>query len=64
MAYYEQLVLFDPAPFMTQLSQKETKVLDYRKDEVPEQIEYIQLELNLLTRHTERIHQESMRLAA
>lgn len=64
MANYEQLVLFDPTPFITQLSSIETKVLGYRKDEVPEQIEYIQLELNLLTQRIDWIHDESMRLAA
>lgn len=64
MANYEQLVLFDLAPYSPQQFPAEEEVLGLRKVELLEQIEGIQLELDLFPQHPDVILNEPMRLAA
>ncbi len=64
MADYEQLVLFDQAPYTAQQTTVEEKALGFRKREPLKQIKGKQLELNLFTQHSDEILHESIRLAA
>lgn len=64
MADYEQLVLFDLAPWTSQQTTVKEKALGFKKREPLKQIEGKQLELDLFPQYTDRIFDKSMRLAA
>ncbi len=64
MANYEQLVLFDLAPYITQQSTVEEEMSSSRKVKLLEQIEYIQLELDLFPQHANVISNKNTQLAA
>jgi hypothetical protein len=64
MAEYEQLVLFDLAPYTSQQASVEEKALGIRKVGSLEQIEFKLLALNLFPQRSDEIPYESIRLAA
>lgn len=64
MANYEQLVLFDLTPYITQQSTVEEEVLGSRKVELLVKEKYIQLELDLFPQPADVILDKNTPLAA
>ena len=64
MADYEQLVLFDLAPYSSQQMPVRGKTLGLREKEQLKQIECRQLELDLFSKQSDEAPSESLRLAA
>lgn len=64
MADYEQLLLFDLAPYIAQQTSVEGKALGFGKEKPLKQLEYKQLELKLFSKQADESSCETLRLAA